>query len=107
MKTLRVLSLTLVIAALTASIAAAGTATPRVNHRQVRQQERIAQGVRSGELTRGETARLEAGQAHVQNVKARAKADGVVTPAERAHMEHAQDRQSRHIYRMKHNAKTR
>ena len=83
--------------------APASTATPRVHRRQVRQQERIAQGIKSGELTPRETARLERGQQHVQNLKAKAKADGVVTPAERARIAHAQNVQSRHIYRAKHN----
>ena len=95
--------------ALTLCVASASfaddTATPRVHRRQVRQQERIAQGVHSGQLTPGETARLERGQAHVQAMKARAKADGVVTPAERARLAHAQNVQSRKIYRDKHNRK--
>jgi len=81
------------------------TATPRVHRRQVRQQERIAQGVRSGQLTPRETAQLERGQGHVDAMKARAKADGVVTPAERARLAHAQNVQSRRIYRDKHNRK--
>jgi len=36
-------------------------------------------------------------------MKEKAKADGVVTPAERARLAHAQNVQSRHIYRAKHN----
>jgi uncharacterized membrane protein YebE (DUF533 family) len=81
------------------------TATPRVHRRQVRQQERIAQGVHSGQLTPRETARLEAGQGHVAAMKERAKSDGVVTPRERARLAHAQNVQSRHIDRAKHNRK--
>jgi hypothetical protein len=105
-------SLTMVLAtmatiALCATLAEAGTATPRVDRRQVRQQARITQGVHSGALTRCERARLEAGQAHVRRVEARAKADGIVTPRERAHLRHAQNVQSRHIYRAKHNVRTR
>jgi uncharacterized membrane protein YebE (DUF533 family) len=86
-----------------ASASFASTATPRVHRRQVRQQERIARGDRSGQLTPRETAQLERGQAHVQAMKERAKADGTVTPAERARLAHAQNVQSRRIYRDKHN----
>ncbi|MFO0725634.1 MAG: hypothetical protein U1E65_17755 [Myxococcota bacterium] len=80
--------------------------TPRVDHRQVNQQARIVQGVKSGELTKREAARLEVGQAHVANVEHKAKADGNVTPAERARIEAAQNRQSRRIYAEKHDAQT-
>ena len=82
------------------------TATPRVDRREARQQHRIAQGVKSGQLTPRETARLEHGQARVERAEGRAKADGKVTPAERRHLAHMQNRQSRHIYRAKHNART-
>lgn len=82
------------------------TATPVAKHRQARQQARIAQGAKSGQLTPRETAKLERGQAHVSRVEARAKADGKVTPAERAHIQHAQNVQSRRIHRLKHNDRT-
>lgn len=88
------------------SVAAhAQTATPGIDNREIRQQERIGQGVRSGELTAGETRNLERGQARIQRREARAKADGVVTPRERRHIARAQNHQSRKIYRMKHNAR--
>ena len=103
MKTVRVLSLTLTLAALTATMAMAQTATPRINHRQVRQEARIHQGVRSGELTRGEALRLQAGERHIQRMKLRAKSDGVVTPRERARIGRAQNHESRRITRLKHN----
>lgn len=93
--------------ALTAGLALAGTATPRVQRREARQQARIAQGVMSGALTPRETARLERGQAHVERVEGRVKSDGVVAPGERARLTHAQNVQSRHIRRLKHNARTR
>jgi len=37
----------------------------------------------------------------------RAKSDGVVTPGERAHMQHEENQQSRRIYRQKHDAQDR
>lgn len=77
-------------------------ATPRVDQREARQEARIQQGVQSGALTPREAGRLEAGQQRIENMEARAKADGVVTRQERAHLHHAQDVQSRRIAREKH-----
>ena len=88
-----------------ASAASAGT--PRYDARQHNQRERIANGVASGELTKRETRRLAAGQVHLNRVEHRAKADGVVTARERAHMQHEENQQSRRIYRQKHDAQDR
>ena len=90
-----------------ASLAMAGTATPRIDRREAQQQHRIHQGVKSGTLTPRETARLEAGQAHVKHMEARAKSDGRVTPNERARIARAQNHESRAIWRKKHNARMR
>lgn len=105
----RILNVLLVVAAMTtlASFASANTATPRVDRREARQHARIHQGVRSGALTRGEAARLRMGQRHVHRMEMRAKADGRVGPRERARITRAQNHESRAIYRMKHNARTR
>jgi len=86
------------------AIPAFAQSTPRIDAREARQEDRIEQGEKSGQLTPRETARLERGQAHVQTMEANAKADGVVTNQERARISHAQDVQSRHIYRQKHDA---
>jgi hypothetical protein len=86
--------------------ASAQTATPRVTKRQVNQQERIANGVKSGELTPRETRRLERQQGKIAADKAKAKSDGVVTPQERAKLTREQNRASRHIYHQKHDAQT-
>ena len=58
--------------------------TPRADRRQLAQQSRVVNGVRSGELTRREAVKLEVGQAQVAKVENKAKADGAVTPEERA-----------------------
>lgn len=92
---------------LAGTVALSQTATPRVTHRQVKQQARIADGVKSGELTKREAVRLEARQAKIARDKARAKADGVVTPAERAKLAREQNRASRAIYRQKHDGQKR
>ena len=80
------------------------TATPRIDHREVRQQQRIDQGVASGQLTPRETNRLEKREAKIAANEAAAKSDGKVTRAERAHLRHQQNRTSRAIYRQKHDA---
>ena len=71
------------------------------------QHARIKQGVRSGELTRAEAVNLRNGQKQVrQEVKA-AKADGVVTAAERKEIKQDQRQESRKIARKKHNRRDR
>ena len=80
--------------------------TPRVDQRQANQEARIQQGVQSGTLTEKEAARMEKGQAQVQKVEDKVKADGVVTKQERARLHQAQDVQSKRIYRQKHDRQT-
>jgi Ni/Co efflux regulator RcnB len=103
MKMLRVLLAMAAVAALTTSVASADPNTPRVDRREWRQHERIQQGVRSGELTRGEAWRLRQGNGRVQRVERRARFDGVVTPRERVRMDRVQDRQGRRLHRLRHN----
>jgi hypothetical protein len=71
--------------------------------RNVNQEARIEQGVKSGSLSAGETARLERGQAHVDRKEARAGADGHVGPVEQRSIQRSENRQSRRIFRKKHN----
>jgi uncharacterized membrane protein YebE (DUF533 family) len=71
------------------------------------ERHRIAQGVKSGELTKSETKNLVQGQKEIhQDVKA-AKADGVVTKDERKEIKQDQRQESRKIYRKKHNNRER
>ncbi|MFO1111342.1 MAG: hypothetical protein U1E61_19390 [Bradyrhizobium sp.] len=98
MKTVLVASLVL---AVTSATSFAGT--PLINARQNAQGHRIVNGVVSGQLTYPETVSLAKGQAHVQNLKNQANADGVVTPYERARINFAQDVQSARIFVKKHN----
>jgi hypothetical protein len=98
MKTIIVASLVL---AVTSGAAFAGT--PLINARQNGQAHRIFKGVQSGNLTFNETQKLVAGQARVQNLENQAKADGVVTPYERARIHTAQSVQSARIFIKRHN----
>jgi|ERR1043166_7448084 hypothetical protein len=76
----------------------------RVDRRQVHQQERIANGVASGALTPGETARLETQEARLQHEKHEMRVDngGTLTPKEKVKLNHQQNRLSKEIYRKKH-----
>jgi len=80
--------------------------TPKITKRQIHQQERIQQGVRSGKLTPQETRKLEREQAKIQRDKKKAKADGKVTPEEREKLRREQNKANRDIYRLKHNDRT-
>ena len=71
--------------------------------RNVNQQERINQGVRSGQLTNHEAAALEHGQAHVDRAEANAAANGHVGAGEQARIQGKENRQSARIYNKKHN----
>ena len=94
------------IAVFTLPVLAQTTGTPRIDQRQANQERRIEQGEKSGALTKKEAARLEKGQARIQKMENKATADGKVTAKERARIEKAQDKQSRRIYKEKHDKQT-
>lgn len=75
--------------------------------RQRHQRQRIKQGVRSGELTKAETVNLVNGQREIRQEKKEARADGVVTPVERKEIRQDQRKESRKIFRKKHNNRDR
>ena len=76
--------------------------TPLLDRRQDNQRERIAQGVRSGELTRPETRRLVAGERRLHRHEHRVAADGEITRREQILLHRHADRMSRRIYHQKH-----
>lgn len=83
--------------------ALAQTAASEVQ-RNTNQQERIEQGLKSGQLNTREAARLEREESAVNRMESRAMKDGTLSPAEKARIERAQNRVSRDIYREKHDA---
>lgn len=92
-------------AALIASTAYAETTwDPGIHSRMINQQKRIRQGVNSGELTPGETGRLQAREAKIRLDELRMKSDGVLTGAERFRLNRELNGSSRAIYREKHDA---
>jgi hypothetical protein len=82
------------------------TKTPVINQRQKNHHARIKQGVKSGELTKGEARKLHGEEKTIQTEKQMSKVDGKVTPAERAKIRKDQRKASKDIYRLKHNDKT-
>jgi uncharacterized membrane protein YebE (DUF533 family) len=93
----------LLIALASATAAMADLSTPRIDQRENKQQNRIQQGIRSGELTPQEAHRLGAQQYHINRLEQAAKADGIVTPGERRRLMHQQDMANRNINRAKNN----
>jgi hypothetical protein len=84
-----------------------GIRDPRVNVRQARQQTRIHQGVRSGELTRREAHRVRETQRDIRQLERAYKSDGKLTAAERRDLHHELNQASRQIYRQKHDSQQR
>ena len=72
--------------------------------RNVNQQARIEQGVKSGKLSNQEVASLERGQAHVNRAEANAAANGRVGAVEQANVQGKENVQSARVYNKKTNA---
>jgi hypothetical protein len=74
--------------------------------RDANQQQRIANGQSSGQLTSREAGHLESGQARVNRNEANAAANGRVGAGEQGRIQGRDNNQSRRIYDKKHNGKT-
>ena len=105
MKFIKSMQTVAVLAAALAFVIPAGAQT--INQRKENQQDRISQGVNSGQLTAGETAHLENREATLNQEEhaMRAADGGKLTPGDRRVLNHQQNRLSRQIYRDKHNAR--
>src|SRR6267143_5887609 len=81
---------------------------PTVAQRKENQQDRIANGVQSGQLTAGETAKLEKKEAAINKETAadRAANGGKLTASEKKQVNRQQNQASKQIYADKHNANT-
>src|SRR5580692_9819474 len=103
MKTNRVVAAAFV---LTAVAFAQATNPPTVNQRRDNQQDRIANGIDSGQLTAGETKSLEGREANLnREIHDDRKADsGKLTAGERQQVNAQQNHISNRIYADKHNA---
>jgi len=75
---------------------------PGVNARQERQEHRVKQGVRSGELTKGETQQLREERRNIRQEERTYKADGTLTRDERKDLHQDMNDLSKDIYTEKH-----
>ena len=80
-----------------------------VGQRQRLQQERIGQGIKSGQMTAGEASHMEGREAAVNHeiAKDRSANGGHLTQNEKAQINHQQNHNSNAIYNKKHNGRTR
>ena len=90
-----------------ASVASAQTTGRRIDRREWRQHQRIQGGWRSRELTAREWRRLHVGQRHIHRMEHRALRDGQLDRFERRRIARGQNLESRRIYRLKHNPRSR
>ena len=74
--------------------------------RDVNQQNRIEQGLKSGELTTKEAGKLEREESHIDKMESNALKDGKMTNAEKRRIESAENKASKDIYNEKHDAQT-
>lgn len=80
-----------------------GYRTPGIDRRERMEMQRIRQGIRSGQVTRGEARRLLAEQRRIRMHERWAKRDGSVNRWERQRLNRELNRASRDIYRARHN----
>jgi hypothetical protein len=75
--------------------------------RNVNQQTRIENGIKSGQLTNHEVAKLEKGEARIDHKQAIAGKDGHVGAAEQHNIQHTENRESKRIHHQKHDRQRR
>jgi hypothetical protein len=88
------------------SVTAFAQSTGSEVQRDINQQQRIEQGLQSGQLTTREAAKLEREESKVEKMESNALKDGNLSPREKARIQRAQNNVSRDIYREKHDAQT-
>jgi hypothetical protein len=103
---MKTMAITVVALGMLTSAAWAQTSAEKDQQRDVNQQQRIEQGLQSGQLSTKEAGSLERQQQHVDKMEARDLKNGSVSPAEQARLNAAQNRVSNNIYADKHNGVT-
>ena len=83
--------------------ASAQTNAASTTQRDVKQEQRIENGLQNGSITTRENAELQRDEAHVDRLQARDMKDGSLSPAEKAQLTAAQNKTSRDIRRAKTN----
>ena len=100
MKTTRI-ALAITVAGLFSSAAFAQSVATEVD-RNINQQQRIEQGLQSGQLNTREASRLEREESRVERMESNAMKDGKLSSGEKNRIDQAQDKVSRDIYQEKH-----
>jgi len=104
---MKLASLALTAALVFTSSAAFAQSGATIRDRKDNQQDRIGQGVRSGQLTPREAGRLERQESRLNREahQMRARDSGHLTRRDRRILSRQQNRESARIYRDKHNAR--
>jgi uncharacterized membrane protein YebE (DUF533 family) len=84
-----------------------GTTNAQIKHRRLNQHHRINEGVKNGELTKSEAHHLRKDQRNVHQDAKAARSDGKITRQERKNIKKEERKNSREIYRKKHNLRER
>jgi hypothetical protein len=98
---------TLVVIGLSGLIFSGQAMADKLEQRQVWQQKRIWQGVKSGQLTRYETLNLWHEQHEIQRLKKSFWRNGRLSRRERIRLVYWLDKADRHIFQLKHNSRRR
>jgi hypothetical protein len=97
----------ILILSLAALIIGGAANAQNIRGRELNQQGRIGQGIRSGQLTPGEARLAERREARLHREIRRDRVDGGgLSNAERSRITRQQNRMSNQIYRLKHNNRT-
>jgi len=88
------------------SVSASSYFQDMIQRRELKQADRIAQGINSGQLTQAEADRLGQIEAKIEQLNQKAVADGTMSPTEFAQIMQAQDKASKRIFRLGHNKST-
>jgi uncharacterized membrane protein YebE (DUF533 family) len=97
-----ILALSAVLVTVSAAVANAGP----IENRLMRQQHKIRIGVRTGQITHHEFARLRERERTIRFAIAEARHDGRLSRRERMRIDQHLDRQDLLIERLRHNART-
>lgn len=88
------------------AVAAQAQTTGTETERNVDQQQRIEQGLQSGQINNHEASRLEQGEARIDHTEQHALRNGSLSASEKAQIQREQNRESAAIYGQKHDAQT-
>lgn len=104
---LRTLALVTTLALTSAATFAQATPSRDINQRKENQQDRIGQGITSGQLTARESSHLEHQESGINREERgmRAQDNGHLTRQDRRTVRAQQNKESRRIYRDKHNTR--